>query len=70
MQGFADQAVIAIQNSRLFKETNDALERQIATSEVLEVISNSVSDAQPVFEKILDSCERLMSCEDLGSAYS
>jgi GAF domain-containing protein/CheY-like chemotaxis protein len=65
MQGFADQAVIAIQNARMFKETNDALERQIATSEVLEVISNSVSDAQPVFEKILDSCERLMNSHEL-----
>ncbi len=66
MQGFADQAVIAIQNARMFKETNDALERQTATSEVLEVISNSVSDAQPVFEKILDSCERLMRSQNLG----
>lgn len=66
MQGFADQAVIAIQNARLFKETNDALERQTATSEVLEVISNSVADAQPVFEKILDSCQRLISSSDLG----
>ncbi|MFT7593790.1 MAG: GAF domain-containing protein/DNA-binding response OmpR family regulator [Paracoccaceae bacterium] len=66
MQGFADQAVIAIQNSRMFKETNDALERQTATSEVLEVISNSVADAQPVFERILDSCQRLIACADLG----
>jgi signal transduction histidine kinase/putative methionine-R-sulfoxide reductase with GAF domain len=66
MQGFADQAVIAIQNAQMFKETNDALERQTATSEVLEVISNSVADAQPVFEKILDSCERLISSQSLG----
>lgn len=63
---FADQAGIAIQNAQLFRETNDALERQTATSEVLEVISNSVEDTQPVFEKILDSCQNLITCDDLS----
>ncbi|MGE5162313.1 MAG: GAF domain-containing protein, partial [Betaproteobacteria bacterium] len=57
---FADQAVIAIQNAKLFRETNEALERQTATTEVLQVISGSVADAKPVFEKILDSCARLI----------
>ena len=63
---FADQAVIAIQNVRLFNETKQALERQTATADVLQVISGSMADAKPVFEKILDSCERLFGAGDMG----
>ncbi|MSR14245.1 MAG: GAF domain-containing protein [Gammaproteobacteria bacterium] len=60
---FANQAVIAIENVRLFNETKESLDYQTATSEVLRVISSSVADITPVFEKILDSCERLFSAE-------
>ena len=66
LRTFADQAAIAIQNVRLFNETADALERQTATAEVLQVISNSVADTAPVFGKILDSCQRLFASEQLG----
>ncbi len=65
VETFSDQAVIAIQNAQMFRETNEALESQTATSEVLEVISNSVEDAKPVFEKILDSGQRLIPCSNL-----
>ena len=65
LKTFADQAVIAIQNARLFRDTQEALQQQKASADILRVISGSVADTQPVFDKILESCKTLFGGDEL-----
>ena len=63
LKAFADQAVIAIQNARMFNETREALQQQTATAEVLRAISRTTFELEPVLVTLIDNATRLASSD-------
>ena len=64
LKTFADQAVIALENVRLFQELKESLEQQTATSEIFGVIASSPTDIQPVLDAIAQNAARVCGADD------